>query len=85
MEHNPTVRIASNLRAELGRRQLSGRELARLCGWTVTSGSRRVKGTQSMTMDELLLITRNADIPLAVLLDGVEGVDQTAISGAVTP
>jgi len=83
MEQTATERIASNLRAELGRRKLTGRELARLCDWPAANTSRRINGTQAMTMDELTLISRSADIPLSALLDGVEGADETAAAGTV--
>lgn len=82
MEQTATVRIASNLRAELGRRRLTGRELARLCDWPVTSAARRINGAQAMNMDDLLLISRAAEIPLTVLLEGVGELDAADNAGA---
>lgn len=76
MEQTATTRIASNLRAELGRRKLTGRELGRLCNWPPASASRRINGDQAMTMDELHLISQSTNIPLAALLDGLDTLDK---------
>lgn len=76
MEQTTTERIASNIRSELGRRRISNREVARLCGWPPANANRRINGQQAMTIDDLELIARCTEIPIAVLMDGVHSTAQ---------
>ena len=46
-------RVAGNLRAELGRRKLSGRDFARAMGWPRTTAARRLSGESPLSIPEL--------------------------------
>ncbi len=77
MSNQPTElaaasRAAENLRAELGRRRLSGRELSRLMGAPAASVNRWCSGATPMSLDVLVRVAGALEIPVTVLLEGTE-------------
>jgi transcriptional regulator with XRE-family HTH domain len=71
MEQAATLRVASNLRAEVSRAGYSRGEFRKLMGWSPASTTRRLDGEQPMTIDMLTEIAARLDVPLSKLLDGV--------------
>lgn len=67
MEQTPTQRVAEQIRAILGRRQLSRRWLAREVDMPVTSMNRRLRGDQPFTVDELTAVARVLEVPTTSL------------------
>ena len=59
---------AANLRAELARQRISGRELARRLGENHTWVSRRLAAEQEITVDDLGRIAAVLNVPAASLL-----------------
>lgn len=59
---------AGNLRAALGRKNISRAELARMLGENEMWVGRRLNGQTSITTDDLLRFARALDIPAADLL-----------------
>jgi transcriptional regulator with XRE-family HTH domain len=78
---NQTVgeRTAANLRAELARRKLSGRDLAKACRWSSTTAWRRLTGEVPMTVDELAAVAEWLAIPVNELM-GVEDRSPVAVA-----
>jgi transcriptional regulator with XRE-family HTH domain len=66
MEHSQA--LAANLRAELARQRISGRELSRLLGENVSWTHRRLAGAQEITVDDLYRIAQVLHVPVGVLL-----------------
>lgn len=67
MEQTTTQRIAEQIRAILGRRQLSRSWLAREVGMPVTSMNRRLRGDQPFTVDELAAVAAALELPVIAL------------------
>lgn len=59
---------AANVRAELARRRISGRELARGIGWSAPTTFRRLRGDTPFTIDELIAVARFLGVPVAALI-----------------
>lgn len=72
MDQPPTQRVAANIRATLARQQMRGRELSRRMGWPSTTGQRRLSGQYPINVEELAAVAAILEVPIAVLLDGVE-------------
>lgn len=47
---------AGAVRAELARRRISGREMARTLGWSAATTSRRLSGSSPFDIDELAAV-----------------------------
>lgn len=75
LTESATDRIASNIRAGLARRKISGRQLAGLVGWTAATTNRRLAGDAELTIGHLELISAATGIPMSVLLDGVDSTE----------
>lgn len=65
---NPEVRLGAEVRAWLGRRNVSQRQLARMLGMNPTALNFRIQGKRSFDVTELLKIAALLDISLAQLL-----------------
>lgn len=63
-----TVRVAAEVRAELGRQKMSIRELAAKLEQPRSNVSRRLNGEQPLTIDDITAIARALGVPLAALL-----------------
>ncbi len=50
--------VAAQIRAELGRQQLSQAALARRIGWTTATVSRRLRGVQQLSVQDVEDIAR---------------------------
>ena len=60
---------AANLRAELARQRISGRELARRLHKPPMWTQRRLAGTLAITLDDLALICGALDIPMTSVIE----------------
>lgn len=60
--------IAAEVRAELGRQNLSQRELARRLGWTQVKVSRRLRSVSDLKTAELEQICHALGVPITDLL-----------------
>jgi transcriptional regulator with XRE-family HTH domain len=56
------------VRAELARRKISGREMARALDWSAPTTWRRLSGSLPFDIDELAAVARFLDVPLSDLL-----------------
>lgn len=56
MDQTPAQQTAGAVRAELARRRISGREMARELGWSFTTTSRRLSGSSPFDIDELAAV-----------------------------
>lgn len=56
--------IATEVRAEIGRQQMSQREVAELLGLTVSSLHPRLKGTRPFRAEELVLLATAFGVPV---------------------
>lgn len=65
---------AGAVRAELARRRISGRELARGLGWSHNTTNRRLSGASPLDIDELVAVARHLGVPLSSLLPADEQV-----------
>lgn len=70
MAQTPAKLTAGAVRAELARRQITGRQLARSLGWSFTTTARRLNGSSPFDIDELDAVARHLGIPVAALLPG---------------
>lgn len=61
--------IASEIRAELGRRNLSQHHLARGIGWTDQKLGRRLNGQVPWSIQDVELIASILDVPRSQFLD----------------
>lgn len=68
MDRTPGERTAGAVRAELARRQLSGRDLAKALGWSFTTTSRRLNGSYPFDIDELVAVADYLGLSPADLL-----------------
>jgi DNA-binding Xre family transcriptional regulator len=69
MGHSATDQVAGNLRAELARRKISGRGLARGLGWTTSTTARLLSGEQRLTVDELAAVAAFLEVSPGSLLE----------------
>lgn len=65
MAQTPAEQTAGIVRAELARRRVSGRELARALGWSNTTTSRRLAGTSPFDVDEITAVAQFLELPVA--------------------
>jgi len=72
MEQTTTQRVAEQIRAILGRRQLSRSWLARELGMPVTTMNRRLRGDQAFTVDELTAVAKALQLPVTSLFPADE-------------
>ena len=56
MRQTPAEHVAGAVRAELARRQISGRKLAQELGWSFTTTARRLNGSSPFDIDELAAV-----------------------------
>ena len=68
MEQTTTERTAGAVRAELARRKINGRELAKALGWSVTTTWRRLNGTYPFDVEELSLIADHLGVSVSTFL-----------------
>jgi transcriptional regulator with XRE-family HTH domain len=61
--------VAAAVRAELARRNISGRQLGRDLGWYPNYVSRRTSGAVEFRVDELHRVADYLGIPVGALLD----------------
>jgi transcriptional regulator with XRE-family HTH domain len=61
-------RVAGEIRAEMARRRLSGRELARRTGKSAPYWSRRMTGEVAFDLDDLEEVAGLLDVPVSRLL-----------------
>lgn len=62
------VTVAANVRAEMARHRVSGRELAQRVGRSQTWLSRRLVGEIAFALDELEAVSIALDVPVARLM-----------------
>lgn len=67
---------AAEIRAEMGRQQLTHRELARRLDWNHVSLGRRLKGTSPLSLDELDHIAAALNVPMQQLLGPATGQEE---------
>lgn len=90
-EHSPALRdsVAEEVRSWLGRRRMSGAQLARLLGKSQTFVARRLDGRQAMDLDDLEMIAGVLNVSVVQLLgdaarrsgsSGTMGVDMAPYS-----
>lgn len=68
MEQDATARTAGAVRAELARRQIKGRELAKALGWSPTTTWRRLNGTYPFDVAQLADIAAHLGVPVSTLM-----------------
>lgn len=68
MNRSAGERTAGAVRAELARRQISGRELASSLGWSVGLTARRLRGECPFDIDELAAVARFLGVPVSALV-----------------
>lgn len=68
MAQATTDDTASIVRAELARRRMTGRDLAKLLDWSERTTRRRLAGDTAFRVDELAVISRQLAIPIDVLI-----------------
>lgn len=68
MDQTPAQQTAGAVRAELARRRISGRELARGLGWSPTTTSRRLNGSSPFDIDELARVAEFLGLSVGDLL-----------------
>lgn len=59
---------AGAVRAELARRRISGRELAKALGWARTTTSRRLNGATPFDIEELATVANFLNLPVSALV-----------------
>lgn len=64
----PHISVADNVRAELSRRRVSGRDLAIALDWSERTLRRRLAGVIPFTVDELTAVAKHLGVPTADLL-----------------
>ncbi len=57
-------RVAAEIRAELARRRLSGRKVARQLGWTEPYLSRRLTGSVPFNVSDLIALAELLEVPV---------------------
>lgn len=68
-----TERVASNVRAQVGRQRLTQTQVGAALGLAQCVVSRRTRGITPFTVRELVVLAALLQIPPASLLEGVEG------------
>lgn len=61
-------RVAAEVRAELGRQQLSANALAHRLGWTQPYMQRRISGTTPLDLNDLEVIARELGVAVIDLI-----------------
>ena len=72
MAQTPAELTAGAVRAELARRRITGRQLARSLGWSFTTTARRLNGSSPFDIDELDAVARFLGLAVTDLLPPVE-------------
>lgn len=78
MKSNVAVRVAENVRVELGRRNLAKTTLVPVLGVSYTAVQRRLTGELPMDIVELDALAAFFSVPLTTLLAGVPTLDALA-------
>jgi transcriptional regulator with XRE-family HTH domain len=73
MAQTPTERTAANVRAEIARRSLTGRRVARDLGWSTSSLHRRLNGTQPFDIAELARLADYLGVSITALIGETAG------------
>lgn len=68
MQKTHSQKTAANVRAEMARKRVSQRDMARHLGCSHTTMQRRLSGEVALDIDELGAIAAALDIPLSALL-----------------
>lgn len=68
MDQTTAELTAGAVRAELARRRISGRAMARALGWSHGTTSRRLSGSSPFDIDELAAVASFLGIPTSALL-----------------
>ena len=68
MDQTPAQLTAGAVRAELARRRISGRELARTLGWSFSTTSRRLNGPHPFDVAELAQLATHLGVPVTTFL-----------------
>jgi transcriptional regulator with XRE-family HTH domain len=61
-------RVAGEVRAEMARRRISGRRVARELGWTVNYAHRRFSGETPLDVNDLAAIAAVLDVPISTFI-----------------
>ncbi len=69
MAQTPTERVAATVRAELARRSISGRQLARHLDASPSAMHRRLSGVQPFDVAELAQVAEFLGLPLSDLVE----------------
>ena len=72
VEQTTTQRTAAAIRAELARRKINGTQFAEALGWPRTTAWRRLNGSSSMTVDELVEVADYLEVPVSDLVGSPE-------------
>jgi len=64
IQNTETGKVATELRAELARRKMSGRAFAKASGVTNAYMTRRLSGEVAMTVDDLTLFAAVLNVPV---------------------
>ena len=73
-----TQALAANIRAELARQRISGRELARLLDEQPSWVHRRLSAAQEITVDDLYRIASVLNVPAQTLLGSAAPTDRAS-------
>lgn len=68
MRQTPAEHVAGAVRAELARRQITGRQMARELGWSFTTTARRLNGSSPLDIDELAAVASFLGVSISDLL-----------------
>lgn len=63
--------VASNVRAELARRNIPARDLALALGWSKAKASRRLSGQNPWTVDDVTATADFLSVPSGLLTTGL--------------
>lgn len=74
MRQTPAESVADVVRAELARRRISGRKLAKGLGWSFTTTARRLNGSSPFDIDELAAVAGFLNVSVRDLLPADEDV-----------
>lgn len=72
MTTTPTATAGANVRGEMARRRVTQARLSSALGISQAAVSKRLRGETPFDINELALIARVLDVPLARLTEGVD-------------
>ena len=78
MDQTTAELTAGAVRAELARRRISGRAMARALGWSHGTTSRRLSGSSPFDIDELAAVAAFLGVPTSALLVDAGRTDSAA-------